>query len=71
MNAAQALARIGIIAAKIAAGDVSVVRDIAKLGLDLAPVDLLKQHLDDEARERGELAADAAELAKFGKTSPR
>lgn len=43
-----------------------VARAIVGVGLDLVPVEELRGYLTDEARRRGELAADVAEAAKFG-----
>lgn len=42
-----------------------VARAIVGIGLDLVPVEELRSYLTEEARRRGELAADAAEAIKF------
>lgn len=43
-------------------------RTLVSAGLDMVPVEDLKRYLEEDARARAELAADAAELAKFGRT---
>ena len=45
---------------------VDVVRKLLSLILDLVPVDVARQALDDEAVRRANAIANAAELAKFG-----
>lgn len=47
------------------ADPLEVARSIAAVAVQLAPVDQLKGFLDEAARLRAELAADAAEDAKF------
>lgn len=45
---------------------IDVVRKLVSLILDLVPVDVAKQALDDAAVRRANAIADAAEAAKFG-----
>jgi hypothetical protein len=45
---------------------ISIVRRILDVILDLVPVDVARQILDDAAVRRANAIADAAEAAKFG-----
>jgi len=44
----------------------ALIRRLAYLGLDLAPVDELKEYLTAAARERDDLAVDITQDLKFG-----
>jgi hypothetical protein len=48
----------------------NTVRKLLDLILDLVPVDVARQALDDAAVRRANTIADAAELAKFGPRDP-
>lgn len=67
MNTDKTLARVGDLVSAIAIEDpVAVARAIAALGLDLVPIDVLRDHLTAEAVARANALADAAERVKFG-----
>jgi len=67
MNATKIMARTSDLFAAIAVEDpISIARAIAALGLDLVPVELLREHLDADAIARANAAADVAERLKFG-----
>jgi hypothetical protein len=63
---ATQLVQIGADALSGQASTEQTVRRLVHAGLDLVPAETLREYLTDAARARGELLADAAELAKFG-----
>lgn len=67
MNPAKIMARTSDLFAAIAVEDpIAIARAIAGLGLDLVPIELLREHLDADAIARANAEADLAERLKFG-----
>lgn len=67
MNASKTMARVGDLVSAIAIEDpIGIARAVVALGLDLVPIELLREHLDAEAIARANAAADLAERLKFG-----
>lgn len=67
MNPARIMARTSELFAAIAVEDpIAIARAVAGLGLDLVPVEVLREHLEADAIARANAEADVAERLKFG-----
>lgn len=67
MNPARIMARTSELFAAIAVEDpIAIARAVAGLGLDLVPVEVLREHLEADAIARANAEADLAERLKFG-----
>lgn len=67
MNPARIMARTSELFAAIAVEDpIAIARAVAGLGLDLVPVEVLREHLEADAIARANAEADIAERLKFG-----
>lgn len=65
--AALALARLGIDAAEGKVGSVGdIARSLVGIGLQIVPHDELQRYLTEGAVARAEIAADVAQVGKFG-----